>query len=317
MSILDLFDRRPGPTEKLRINPHRIFTIDGLGEVSAMLYNAEACEVPHFHLETVKRRRNFKSPIGKTEPVFSSCICLHDAMYYPHFGWSERCDRIEEQKWKDQLDSWLRQRSYYFDSFTNYEELVYMWKKGHQKEKEKENFNFSKQPDYRKLKGYWFPDIMYGYDEQFEIRWMDELDLHHCSGALHMVRFYMTGIGLCEVQILPDLKWPPKFRLQEQLNFRTICNISLLGPEYIGDGIKLNALQKEELISAINGTSDPGTFSRSSSFDSIVNWWMSLNEYEPTRYDYMDGVDDFDDEPEYSRDQFQPSADYIRLLPEF
>lgn len=131
------------------------------------------------------------------------------------------------------------------------------------------------------------------------IRHLDDPPTHRNYGTAHVVKFYMTGIGICEVQVDPDLLIPPRFNVVKFDDDTKLCSISLLDPEYLDGSFHLNEKQKDELIDALSIV-ERGTFGEFFKLNGAEGTWLYLN----------------DDDDSFDQSTFQRDPNYLRLLPE-
>lgn len=111
---------------------------DGGKSAEVYVYPSEGDNIPHFHI------------INKiSNPPIDVCVQIYDNRYFEHGCHSGTLNSVAEKN----LNKWLKKLNKTNNS-TNWEYIVELWNKGHQKWEEFYKNNPMSQPDYSFIKPY-------------------------------------------------------------------------------------------------------------------------------------------------------------------
>lgn len=105
----------------------------------------------------------------------------------------------------------------------------------------------------------------------------DRFPPNHRDGIVGIKKFYLSGIGECEIQVFPyqdDTNPPTVFIVAD---YGIVCGIRLDAPLFWGREYKLTKLQKHQINSAVNSETIFGTLTIRT-WNGITTMWSGLND---------------------------------------
>lgn len=116
--------------------------IRGIGKCEVFIGSDEG-PVPHIHIQS-------------NDSEWGSCICLHEAYYFPHGGNPMTMGTFNSKQAKE-FDDWMKRPNFKTKGISNYLKCTSVWLDQYAKTYNyiysKNNTNFVVKPDYRNMKG--------------------------------------------------------------------------------------------------------------------------------------------------------------------
>lgn len=121
---------------------HRLNLPGGIGQCTVTINDIEG-PIPHVHVTTKDKK-------------WGTCICLHDAYYFPHGG-NPLTEGVFNSKQSKMFNKWMSEGTTAFTGASNFTYAAFLWMKNFESQYgdiyKRNNIALSIQPDYSHMRG--------------------------------------------------------------------------------------------------------------------------------------------------------------------